>query len=246
MSDLSTPPKGYAEWLVDLKSRIQSAKIRAALAVNSELVILYWQIGKDILNRQESEGWGAKVIDRLAGDLRNEFPEMKGFSPRNLKYMRAFAEAWPDEEFVQQAAAQLPWFHNCVVLDKVSDPETRKWYLRQVIEHGWSRNVLIMQIESNLYDRQGKAITNFDAQLPSPQSDLARQTLKDPYLFDFLSLGKEAKEREVEDALTSHITQFLLELGTGFSYVGRQVPLEDFNSTEFERIKNEAGLRFIR
>ncbi len=226
MSNLTSAPKGYTEWLGVLKSRIQSAQVRAALAVNSELVRLYWEIGRGILEKQQSEGWGAKVIDRLADDLRREFPEMKGFSPRNLKYMRAFAEAWPDEEFVQQVAAQLPWFHNCSVLDKVSDPEIRKWYLQQAREHGWSRNVLVIQIESRLYHRQGKAITNFANQLPSPQSDLAQQTLKDPYLFDFLSLGTEAKEREIEGALTTHITRFLLELGAGFSYVGKQMHLD--------------------
>jgi len=226
MSRLASVPKGYAEWLGELKARIQSAQLRAALAVNHELVMLYRQIGKEILSQQASEGWGARVIDRLAGDLRNEFPEMKGFSPRNLKYMRAFAEAWPDDKFVQEVLAQISWYHNITLLDKVKSPEDRQWYAIAAIEHGWSRNVMVIQIESNLHARQGKAITNFDAQLPSPQSDLARQTLKDPYLFDFLSLGAEAKEREVEDALTSHITRFLLELGAGFSYVGRQIHLD--------------------
>lgn len=226
MSNLTSAPKGYAEWLGELKSRIQSAQVRAALAVNSELVRLYWEIGRGILEKQKSEGWGAKVIDRLADDLRREFPDMKGFSPRNLKYMRAFAEAWPDEQFVQEVLAQITWYHNITVLDKLKNVKEREWYTRQAIEHGWSRNILVMQIESRLYHRHGKAITNFAVQLPSPQSDLAQQTLKDPYLFDFLGLGAEAHEREVEGALTTHITRFLLELGAGFSYVGKQVHLE--------------------
>ena len=145
---LTDPPPGYADWLSDLKNRIHSAQQRAALAVNRELVLLYWQIGRDILARQAEQGWGAKVIERLAQDLRNAFPQMKGFSPRNLKYMRAFAEAWPDSEFVQQAAAQLPWFH--LLIDKLKTREERDWYLSQAVEHNWSRNVLVMQIEREL------------------------------------------------------------------------------------------------
>lgn len=226
MEKLIMPFEGYADWLSELKSRIQNARLRAALAVNAELVRLYWEIGCDILARQQAQGWGAKVIDRLADDLRREFQDMKGFSPRNLKYMRAFAEAWPDEQFVQQVVAQLPWGHNVRILDYLKSAEEREWYARKAFEHGWSRNILVMQIESHLYQRQGKAITNFSATLPPPQSDLAHQTLKDPYLFDFLGLGDEAQEREVERALTAHITRFLLELGAGFSYVGRQVHLE--------------------
>lgn len=226
MSNVTTSFEGYADWLGDLKSRIRTARMRATLAVNTELVCLYWEIGRDILVRQQQQGWGAKVIERLANDLRHEFPDMKGFSPRNLKYMRAFAEAWPDEQFVQQVAAQIPWFHNCVLLDKIGTSNEREWYARKAFEHGWSRNILVMQIESRLYQRQGKAITNFASTLPPPQSDLAQQTLKDPYLFDFLGLGDEAHERELERGLTAHITRFLLELGAGFSYVGRQVHLE--------------------
>ena len=189
---------GYDELLRDLKIRIEQAQVRAAVAVNSELVSLYWNIGRDILTRQQQQGWGAKVIDHLAADLRRAFPEMKGFSPRNLKYMRAFAEAYPDEQFVQQVAAQIPWFHNCKLLDQVKDPPQREWYIRQTIQHGWSRAVLEMQIESNLYGRQGKATNNFERTLPAPQSDLARQLLKDPYNLDFLTLGEEARERDLE------------------------------------------------
>lgn len=222
---LMPTPEGYADWLLDLKARIHSAQQRAALAVNRELVLLYWQIGRDILARQASQGWGAKVIERLAHDLRTAFPGMKGFSPRNLKYMRAFAEAWPDAEFVQQAAAQLPWFHLCTLLDKLKVREERDWYLAKAVQHNWSRNVLVMQIETRLLERSGSAVTNFEASLPKPQSDLARESLKDPYRFDFLGLTDEAQEREVEHALVKHVTEFLLELGAGFAFVGRQVLL---------------------
>lgn len=222
---LIDPPSGYADWLTELKTRIHNAQQRAALAVNRELVLLYWQIGCDILERQSREGWGAKVIERLAHDLRNAFPTMKGFSPRNLKYMRAFAQAWPEAEFVQQAAAQLPWFHLCTLIDKLKTREERDWYLARAAEHSWSRNVLEMQIEMNLRGRSGQAVTNFELRLPRPQSDLARESLKDPYRFDFLGLGEAAQEREIEDALVQQVTRFLLELGAGFAFVGRQVLL---------------------
>jgi len=229
---LAPMPEGYADWLADLKTRIHSAQQRATLAVNRELVLLYWQIGRDILARQAAQGWGAKVIERLAQDLRAAFPDMKGFSPRNLKYMRAFAEAWPDAEFVQQAAAQLPWGHNLVLLDRLNSTEERRWYAAMAIEHNWSRNVLNIQIETRLQARSGKAITNFAASLPRPQSDLARESLKDPYRFDFLGLTDEAQEREIEHALVKHVTEFLLELGAGFAFVGRQVLL-DVGGDEF-------------
>ena len=227
MADKQSPiAAGYYEFLQELKERIRSAQIRAALAVNRELVLLYWQIGRDILTRQQQQGWGAKVVDQLSKDLQKEFPQMKGFSSRNLKYMRAFAQAYPDEQIVQQLAAQIPWFHNCILLDKVKEPTERLWYIQQTIEHGWSRNVLIHQIESKLYSRQGKAITNFERTLPKSQSDLAQNLLKDPYNFDFLSLGKEAQERDLERALIDHIRNFLLELGVGFAFVGSQYHLE--------------------
>ena len=229
---LIMPPEGYAEWLADLKSRIHTAQQRATLAVNRELVLLYWQIGQDILTRQSAQGWGAKVIERLALGLRAAFPDMKGFSPRNLKYMRAFAQAWPDAQFVQQAAALLPWGHNLVLLDKLPGPETRRWYAAKALKHNWSRNILVMQIEARLLERSGKAVTNFEASLPAPQSDLARESLKDPYRFDFLGLTDEAQEREVENALVKHVTEFLLELGAGFAFVGRQVLL-DVGGDEF-------------
>jgi len=223
---LTEPPEGYAEWLADLKSRIHSAQMRATLAVNTELLQLYWQIGSDILARQAEQGWGAKVIDRLSHDLREAFPDMKGFSPRNLKYMRAFAQAWPEPEFVQGALAQLPWYHHLALLEKLDTVEERRWYAEQAVIHSWSRNVLVVQIETRLLERQGQAVTNFAAALPAPRSDLARESLKDPYRFDFLGLGDEAEEREIEKALVEHVTEFLLELGAGFAFVGRQVHLE--------------------
>jgi len=229
---LTPAPNGYADWLAELKTRIHSAQQRAALAVNRELVLLYWQIGCDILARQSREGWGAKVIERLAHDLRAAFPDMKGFSPRNLKYMRAFAEAWPDAGFVQAVLAQLPWYHQIALLDKLADDETRRWYAARAIEHNWSRNVLVMQIETDARGRSGQAVTNFTERLPAPLSDLARESLKDPYRFDFLGLHDDAQERAVEGALVKHVTQFLLELGAGFAFVGRQVLL-DVGGDEF-------------
>ncbi len=223
----NTPvPDNYNSFLRSLKERIRTAQVRAALAVNKELVLLYWQIGKEILERQSQEGWGAKVISRLAKDLKAEFPEIKGFSTRNINYMRAFADTYPDEQIVQQLVAQIPWGHNVRILDSVKSQDERLWYIQQTIENGWSRAVLEYQIESNLYQRQGKAITNFDLALPKPQSELAQQILKSPYNFDFLSLGQEAQERDLERALIAHMRDFLLELGVGFSFVGSQYALE--------------------
>lgn len=222
----STSLAGYDDFLHDLKERIRAAQVHAALAVNRELVLLYWQTGRDILERQRQQGWGAKVIDRLSIDLRSAFPDMKGFSPRNLKYMRAFAEAYPNEQFVQEPLAQITWYHNITLLDKVKDPIEREWYVSKTIQHGWSRNVMVLQIESGLHRRQGKAVTNFDRTLPSPQSDLARNLLKDPYNFDFLTLDPEAQERDLERGLLAHVRQFLLELGVGFAFVGSQYHME--------------------
>jgi Uncharacterized conserved protein len=217
---------GYEEFLSELKKRIQKAQTRVALAVNRELVLLYWNIGREILARQAAQGWGAKVIDRLAKDLKSAFPEMKGFSPRNLKYMRLMAESYPDEEFVQQLVAQIPWGHNVRILDKVKDRREAEFYIRQTIENGWSRNILALQIDSDLYNRQGKAVTNFSKTLPAPQSDLAQSILKDPYNFDFLTLDAEAHERDLERGLIENIRRFLLELGVGFAFVGSQYHLE--------------------
>jgi predicted nuclease of restriction endonuclease-like (RecB) superfamily len=216
----------YAAWLAELKQRIASAQQRAALAANRELVLLYWQIGRDILQRQAAQGWGARVIKRLAHDLHQAFPDMRGFSRANLLHMRAFAEAWPDEANVQQLVGHLPWGHNLVLLAKLKLPEQRTAYAARALEHGWSRSVLVHQIESRLLEREGQAVTNFGARLPAPGSALAQTTLKDPYLFDFLGIGAEATERDIEQALTRHISRFLLELGAGFAFVGRQVHLE--------------------
>ncbi|MDK2748941.1 MAG: PDDEXK nuclease domain-containing protein [Brevundimonas sp.] len=216
----------YATFVSDLKQKIADARHRAGLSVNRELVRLYWNIGRDILGRQEREGWGARVIDRLAGDLRQAFPEMTGLSARNLKYMRAFAEAWPVVEFVQQLAAQLPWGHNMLILDAIKRPQERAWYARQTIEHGWSRNVLAHQIGSNLFARQGSALTNFSRTLPTEQSELAQEILKDPYTFDFLALGPDMLERDLERGLIEHLRLLIMELGKGFAFVGSQYHLE--------------------
>ena len=199
--------------------------MRAALAVNSELVLLYWSIGRDILDRQKRLGWGAQVIDRLAADLRREFPESKGFSSRNLLYMQSFARAWPELAIVQGPLAQLTWWHNLALLEKVKDPEQRVWYARKTAEHGWSRNVLAIQIERGLFEAQGGALTNFADALPEPRSDLARQLLKDPYKLDFLGIAEDPEERVIEAGLVRHIRDFLLELGQGFAFVGSQFPL---------------------
>lgn len=219
-------PTGYAKVLAEIKSRVTTERLRVVMSANSAMVQLYWDIGRMILDRQKREGWGAKVIDRLAADLAEAFPEMRGFSARNLKYMRSFAEAWPDRPIVQQPAALLPWTHNCLLLDRVSDPATRLWYARRAVEEGWSRAILGLQIDGQAHARQAKAITNFKAALPPADSDMAEQAFKDPYLFDFLGTADPRKEHEVEQALVDHIQRFLLELGAGFAFVGRQVRLE--------------------
>ena len=217
---------GYASLLAELKERIRTDRLKAAVAVNEELILLYWSIGRDILDRQTAGGWGARVIDRLAADLRRDFPEMTGLSPRNLKYMRAFAEAFPEREIVQQVVARLPWGHAIKLVESVKSPEQRIWYARQAAEYGWSRNVLAHQIDSDLFARQGKALTNFGRTLPAPQSDLAQELIKDPYSFDFLSLGPEITERELEQGLLEHLRALILELGKGFAFVGSQYHLE--------------------
>lgn len=270
-------PPDYGPLLADIKARVQLARVKAGLAANRELLALYWDIGRLILDRQRREGWGAKVIDRLALDLQRAFPGQQGFSPRNLKYMRAFAEAWPETVIVQPAGAQstearkpdaalgqravtqlsavkksklaivpaplarisaamspivqaplaqLSWYHHLALLDKLSSPADRLWYAAKTVEHGWSRNVLALQIEAGLHQRQGKAVTNFRTTLPPAQSDLAQGITKDPYLFDFLTLRKDANERAVEEGLVAHVEKFLLELGAGFALVGRQVHLD--------------------
>ena len=226
MADLTSDPKGYRDLLALLTTRIRTAQLRASIAVNQELVLLYWGIGKEILTRQREDGWGAKVIERLANDLRREFPDMQGLSPRNLGYMKAFAEAWPDEAILQAPLAKLTWYHNITLIQKIKGRDERLWYAHAAVQHGWSRNVLVLQIESQLYRRQGKALTNFQQTLPPPQSDLAQQITKDPYNFDFLTLTGEAREKDLEAGLLEHLRKFLLELGVGFAFVGSQYPIE--------------------
>lgn len=216
----------YISLLEELKNKIKISQNRAILSINKELIFLYYEIGKIILKNQSQKGWGSKIIENLAEDLRKEFPNMKGLSLRNLRYMRLFAESYP-AEIVQQSVAQLSWGHNIALLDKVSF-DKREWYAKKAIENGWSRNVMIHQIESNLYERmllEGKT-HNFSQTLPDKNSELAAETLKDPYIFDFLNLSESYLEKELEDSLVENITKFLLELGKGFAYVGRQYHLE--------------------
>lgn len=219
-------PTGYSDWLIQLKSQITHARQKATLAVNAELVGLYGRIGRDILNRQAEQGWGTKIIDRLAADLKDAFPDMRGFSASNLKYMRFYAQHCPDGLIGQQPADQLPWFHIVTLLTKITDSDEREWYAAQTIEHGWSRTTLEVHIQNSLHQRTGSAVTNFATRLPAPHSELAQETLKDPYLFDFLGLGDDAAERDIENGLVRHITRFLLEMGAGFAFVGRQYRLE--------------------
>lgn len=219
-------PPDYPALLEELKARIQTARLRAVAAANRELIALYFDIGRSIVERQEAEQWGSGVIDRLAADLRAAFPEMEGFSPRNLRRMRSFYLAWqPVGSILPQAVAELPWGHNAVLLEKLTEPEQRRWYAQRAVERGWSRAVLTLHIEARLHGREGQAVSNFSGALPPPTSDLAQQATKDPYLFDFLTLHGAASEREVEDALVTHIERFLLELGAGFAFVGRQYHL---------------------
>jgi predicted nuclease of restriction endonuclease-like (RecB) superfamily len=225
-ADGPNPPAGYAALLGEIRERIRAAQVRATLAVNRELVSLYWQIGHEILTRQREAGWGARVVDRLAGDLRREFPDMRGLSRTNLLYMRSFAEAYGDDAIVQQAVGQIPWGHNTVLLDKLRGREERLWYAGEVVRHGWSRAVLLHQIESGLHLRQGQALTNFERTLPAVSSAVAAEMLKDPYHFDFLALAPAVEERELERALLAHVRDFLLELGVGFALVGSQYRLE--------------------
>jgi len=219
-------PENYAATLKALKSRIRTERLHVVMAANAAMVLLYWDIGRAILERQKNEGWGAKVIDRLSADLREAFPDMKGLSPRNLKYMRAFAAAWPDKKLVQAPLAQIPWYHHIALLEKCRSSEERLWYADQSAMHGWSHNILSIQIETQTYKRQGKLVNNFSRTLPPEHSDMAAQVFKDPYLFDFLGTADPRREREVEQALVDNIQRFLLELGTGFAFVGRQVHLE--------------------
>ncbi|MBX7067391.1 MAG: PDDEXK nuclease domain-containing protein [Parachlamydiales bacterium] len=222
----ATVLKEYKAFFKEIKEKILTSQVKAALAVNHELINLYWEIGFKIHLKQKDEGWGAKTVENLAKDLKATFPEMKGFSHRNLKYMVQFAKEYPEFAIGQQLVAQIPWGHNILLLQKLETLQDRLWYAHKTIEHGWSRNVLLHWLDSGLHKREGKALTNFQITLPSPQSDLAHQTLKDPYCFDFLTLRDKHDEQELESGLLDHVQRFLLELGAGFSLVGRQVHLE--------------------
>ena len=238
-SDLVIQPANYEAFLTDLKSRIRAAQIRATLSVNRELISLYWHIGNSIVERQDSQGWGKSIVDRLSRDLQADFPGVGGFSPQNIWHMRRFYLAWTAEvsilpqlvgelksEDLQQLVGEIPWGHNIVLIEKLKDPAQRIWYAKQTPIQGWSRAVLVHQIESDLYHRSGKAVTNFNKTLPPADSDLVHQLLKDPYNFDFLTLAEDAKERDLERGLITHLKNFLLELGVGFAFVGQQHHLE--------------------
>jgi predicted nuclease of restriction endonuclease-like (RecB) superfamily len=219
-------PDSYSATFEEIKSHLQSARIRAVLAANPIVIEAYWHTGKIILQRQQEAAWGAKVIDRLSADLRDAFPDMRGLSTRNLLAMKIFAREFPDPPIAQQPVAQLPWGHVLQIIQRIKDPVDREFYIRETISHGWSRSILEIQIGQQLHLRIGKAQNNFSATLPPSDSDLAVQVFKDPYLFDFLGTADPRREAEVEQALVDHIQQFLLELGAGFAFVGRQVHLE--------------------
>ena len=216
-------PAGYDQLLESLKTRVHSARTQAQRTVNTLLIELYWALGSDILARQEKEGWGSGVLNRLATDLRTAFPDMKGLSARNLQYMTAMVRAWDNEANVPQAVAHLPWGHIRTILDKSTTSEEREWYVAAAVQYGWSRNVLLNMMMNRSMERTGTAPSNFTRQLASPDSELAQQMAKDPYNFEFLGLSGEIAERELENALTNRITETLQELGPGFSFVGRQV-----------------------
>lgn len=231
--------KEYALVLINIKQRIQKAQIKATMSANKELLKLYWDIGNMISIQQKEHSWGSSAVEKLAADIQKEFPGLSGFSRSNIFYMRSFYQTYEElqqvfKQKVQQAAGQLetlpifniPWFHNVILLQKLKDNEQRLWYAQKAIEHGWSRTILEMQIESKLYQRQGKAITNFHATLPKPDSDMAEQSLKDPYIFDFLTLHADHVEQELEQGLIDNVQKLLLELGKGFALVGRQYHLE--------------------
>ncbi|NBV06066.1 MAG: DUF1016 domain-containing protein [Proteobacteria bacterium] len=221
-----SPLQNYLSVLENIKKQIKESRLKAALSVNSELIRLYWKIGAAILEKQKTAKWGDKILENLSRDLSEAFPDMKGFSKRNILYMRRFAEIYSDFEFVQQAAAQIPWFHNVVIMQAASDQIERQFYIKETIENGWSRNVLEVQIKTKLFHRQGKALNNFKQTLPAEISDLVNQTLKDPYIFDFLTITTEANERDIEKSLIEHVEKFLLTLGKGFAFVGRQYQLQ--------------------
>ena len=237
---MTVKERKYQLILRELKEKIRTARQKAAIAAYQELLSIYWKIGDAILQQQKEEGWGTKVIDRMATDLRTAFPDMKGFSARNLKYMSVFAEAYPLFDvtnkqlhktnnqsviILQQLLQNLPWGHHQLLLDKTKTASKRSFYIKKAVENGWSRSILLHQVESDLFSRQGNAITNFEETLPKLQSDLAKETLKNPYVFDFLGIGDDMQEKDLQKALVQHIKKFMLELGRGFAYVGNQFNL---------------------
>lgn len=236
----------YKKWLSDLKGKIRQSQIKAALQVNETLLRLYWETGREITEREKNARWGSGFLAQLSKDLQAAFPDMKGFSPRNLHYIRSFYQFYGgDPQILQQVVAKLsdrprpdtepalpgalfriPWGHHVTLMSKCQSPQEALFYVQKIIEGNWSRSVLLNMLDSGLYEAGGKALSNFSETLPVPQGDLAQQTLKDPYVFDFLTMRKNYDERALEEALTQNITRFLLELGTGFAYVGRQVRIE--------------------
>ena len=236
-SEITAPADGYGPWLGELKARFRQVQLKAAVAVNSAMLQFYWELGADMVVKQKQFAWGSGFVSQLSADLVREFPGARGFSKRNLELVRQWHLFWldapvgkqPSALIAKQPVAQtlcIPWGHNLAILAKCKQHDEALYYAQATQTHGWSRSVLVHQIESGLWQREGKAITNFEQTLPAAQSDLAVQMLKDPYKFDFLSLTKEHTERELETDLIAHITQFLLELGAGFAYIGRQVPLQ--------------------
>jgi len=252
----------YKQWIVEVKQKIRSTQIKAAIAVNSALIEFYWDLGRMISEKIKQSNWGDKILENVSRDLREEFPDMKGFSVSNLKTCKLFYNYFlcssqsvnqtqsrnsiigsqavnqlqpigqQDNTFVQRLVAQIPWGHIKVIITKIADTKEALFHIQKTKENNWSRDTLALHIKSDLYARQGKAVTNFTHTLPAPNSDLAQQTLKDPYVFDFLQLAEDYKERDIENQLTQHITRFLLELGKGFAFIGRQYRVE-LNEKEF-------------
>ena len=218
--------KDYLTFLNDIKQDIQNSRVKAALSINKELILLYWRIGKEVLQRKKEQGWGSEVVKALSQDLKHEYPDIKGFGERNLVYMQTFAAAYPDYEFTQATPAQITWYHNQTILDKIKDHQTRIWYIQKTIENGWSRNVLVMQIEAQTHLKLGAAQTNFSLTLPKPTSDLAQQLIKSEYNFEFLGITENVHEKVIEKGLIDHIRNFLLELGNGFAFMGSQHRVE--------------------
>ena len=226
MTRVTKLPSDYGRWIQSIKDRVRNAQFRAMVAVNVELMLLYWDIGRAILDRQAAEGWGTKVVQRIATDLAAEFPGAKGFSLRNLKYMRAFAEAWPNREFVQQVVAQISWGNNVVLLDRVKDIEQRKAYARLAAENGWSRSTLVREIANNAASNFGRATNNFALTMPIADSEAAIRAIRDSYDFTFLGLEKKTRENKVRQTLVEKVARFMLDLGAGFTYAGQERTLD--------------------